>query len=67
MMVYDVTNKESFENIDNWLREINIHAGSDVVKLLVGTKTDKEVRAVSYEEGKSLADKMKVHYIETSA
>ncbi|CAL5992798.1 Rab1a [Hexamita inflata] len=67
MMVYDVTNRESFESIEMWLREINIHAGTDVVKLLVGSKIDKEGRVVSTEEGKNLADKMGIHFIETSA
>lgn len=46
MMVYDVTNRESFESIENWLKEVNIHAGPDVVKLLVGTKIDKDGRVV---------------------
>lgn len=67
MMVYDVTSRESFESIEMWLREINIHAGTDVVKLLVGTKTDKEGRVVTTEEGQSLADKMGIKFIETSA
>lgn len=67
MMVYDVTNRESFESIENWLKEVNIHAGPDVVKLLVGTKTDKEGRVVATEEGQTLASKMGVRFIEVSA
>ena len=67
MMVYDVTNRDSFESIQMWLKEVNVHAGSDVVKLLIGTKSDKQGRVVTLEEGQNLAKQMNVMFLETSA
>ncbi|KAH0570275.1 Rab1a [Spironucleus salmonicida] len=67
MMVYDVTNRDSFESVEMWMREVNVHAGADVTKLLVGTKIDKEGRQVSVEEGQNLASKLNIKFIETSS
>jgi GTPase SAR1 family protein len=38
MLVYDVTQARSFENINKWLRNIDDHASDDVVKMLIGNK-----------------------------
>lgn len=68
IMVYDVSNQESFDNIMKWLNEINKYATDDVVKLLVGNKCDLESqREVSYKTGKALANELNVPFIETSA
>lgn len=68
MVVYDVTRKESFDSIQNWLSDVNAYAGADVSKLLVGTKTDKKSeREVSTEQGEQLAEKLGLNFIETSA
>ena len=67
MMVYDVTNKESFESVEMWMREVNVHAGGEVTKLLVGTKTDKDGRQVTQEQGKELAERLNVKFVETSS
>jgi len=68
ILVYDVTNRASFENIDkNWY--IEIKKGSPNISLiLVGNKIDlTENRVISREEGESLAEKLQLIYIETSA
>lgn len=68
IVVYDVTNRDSFENIKNWMNEITKYASENVNRLLVGNKSDMDSRrAVSYEEGKELADSMGINFIETSA
>lgn len=40
-MVYDVTNMESFNHVNDWLTEVNKFAPEDTCKLLVGNKSDK--------------------------
>lgn len=52
-MVYDVTDRDSFNNVKQWLSEIDRYASENVNKLLVGNKSDlTEKKAVSYEEAK---------------
>ncbi|MHA1319681.1 MAG: GTP-binding protein [Promethearchaeota archaeon] len=68
ILVYDVTNRSSFESIDkNWYREIK-KASPNIVLILVGNKIDLESkRVVSRDEGEALAQKLKLTYLETSA
>ena len=40
MLVYDITNEKSFENIKNWIRNIEEHASADVEKMILGNKCD---------------------------
>jgi len=52
VIVYDVTNPESFENAGKWMDEVRQERGDDVIVALVGNKTDMaEKRRVSREEG----------------
>ena len=68
MVVFDITNKESFENIPMWCEEIKKHASGSVKKILIGNKSDFDTRRqVEYSEAKELADSMNMTYIETSA
>ena len=68
ILVYDITDRESFNNIGNWLNEVKKHAGGQVVKLLVGNKCDlEEERVVSSVEGKEFADGLGIGFLETSA
>jgi small GTP-binding protein len=66
-LVYDVTDQKSFDNITNWMKQIENHAAKDVVKILVANKVDSEHRVVSEEEGKELAKEFGCPYFETSA
>lgn len=69
ILVYDVTNRASFENVMEWLKEIDIYStNDDAVKLLVGNKIDKTAeRKVSRDEAIQFARSQKMLYIETSA
>jgi hypothetical protein len=66
MIVYDVTNKASFENVKQWMQDLYRYAPEDVELLLVGNKCD-EVRAVDYQVAKEFADSAGIPLIETSA
>ena len=55
--MYDVTDRETFENVRTWIHEIEKYSVQGVCKILVGNKCDMEVqRQVSKEEGKEFAD-----------
>ena len=68
LVVYDITERESFENLNSWLIEIEKNANKNVYKLLIGNKCDlEEKRKVSYQEGKDFAESNGMKFIETSA
>ncbi|TFF88997.1 MAG: DUF4268 domain-containing protein, partial [Promethearchaeota archaeon] len=68
ILVFDVTNRKSFENIKIWHKEIKETAPPDIFLILVGNKIDLEdQRIVNVEEGEKLADELGLSYIETSA
>ena len=68
LLIYDVTEKDSFKNLSNWLIEIEKNANKNVLKVLIGNKTDlEEKRVISYNQGKEFADMNGIKYIETSA
>ena len=68
LLVFDVTEKESFESLNNWLIEIEKNANKNVVKILIGNKCDLEdKRVISYSQAKDFADSNGLNYVETSA
>uniref|UniRef100_A0AAQ4PKL7 small monomeric GTPase n=1 Tax=Gasterosteus aculeatus aculeatus TaxID=481459 RepID=A0AAQ4PKL7_GASAC len=68
MLVYDISNEKSFENIKNWIRNIEEHASSDVEKMILGNKCDmSDRRQVSKDRGEKLAIDYGVKFLETSA
>jgi Ras-related protein Rab-1A len=67
ILVYDVTNRSSFENLDYWLNEIKIYASPDVNIIIVGNKNDLVSRDVLTEEGIEFAESRGLTFIETSA
>lgn len=67
-MVYDITDLDSFNNLNTWLIEIEKNASKNVYKILVGNKSDLESeRKVSYDQGKEFAEQYGMKFIETSA
>lgn len=67
-MTYDVTDRESFSAIENWMNEVEKHSSHNISRILVGNKSDMvEARQVSTDEGKELADHFNVRFLETSA
>lgn len=68
ILVYDVTNEESFGHVKYWLGEIKKNGNENVYKMIVGNKADlSEKRAISFEEGKAFANEVNIPFIETSA
>ena len=68
LLVYDITNYESFKNAEKWFKEVKEHAEPHLVTLLIGNKNDlEETRAVKTEEGSEFAEKQGLGFVETSA
>ena len=68
LVVYDITDRESFENLNSWLIEIEKNANKNVFKILIGNKCDLEdKRKVTFQEGKDFADSNGMKFLETSA
>lgn len=68
IVVYDVTDKESFNHVPEWLNEIDKYACENVHKLLFGNKSDLTAkRVVSTEQGKEFAESQGIEFLETSA
>mmetsp|Transcript_4782 Transcript_4782/g.17179 ORF Transcript_4782/g.17179 Transcript_4782/m.17179 type:complete len:204 (-) Transcript_4782:1707-2318(-) len=68
IVVYSITDRESFENVKKWLSDIDRFAAPDVNKLLVGNKSDlASARQVEEAEGRELAKSLGIPFIETSA
>ncbi|XP_026523189.1 ras-related protein Rab-37 isoform X2 [Pseudonaja textilis] len=68
LLLYDITNKVSFDSIRAWLTEIHEYAQKDVVIMLLGNKADmSSERVIRTEDGESLAREYGVPFMETSA
>ena len=68
IVVYDVTDQESFNNVKQWLNEIDRYANENVNKLLVGNKSDLSTkRVVDQETAAEFAGQLNIPFLETSA
>jgi len=68
LLVYDVTNKQTFLNMKRWIDDVRSHRGNDVILMIIGNKIDLEhKRAVSKEEGENLAKDLETLFMEVSA
>ena len=67
-VVYDITNRNSFDNIRSWIEDCKKHSPKTVFLVLIGNKNDLESsRKVSYDEGEDFAKKYGMLFYETSA
>ena len=67
-IVYDITEKESYNHIESWITECKKIAPETTLLVLIGNKNDlNENREVSYDEGLKMAEKFKMLFFETSA
>uniref|UniRef100_A0A8D0AM60 RAB41, member RAS oncogene family n=1 Tax=Sander lucioperca TaxID=283035 RepID=A0A8D0AM60_SANLU len=69
VVVYDITNLNSFQQTSKWIDDVRTERGSDVIIMLVGNKTDlaDKSRQITTEEGEQRAKELNVMFIETSA
>ena len=67
ILVYDCTEEATFNNIQNWLKQIEAHASVGVAKVLVANKTDLPNRVITQERGQALAEEFGLKFFETSA
>ena len=68
MVTYDLTDRESFSAIENWMNEVEKNASDNISRILLGNKSDLEdARKVTTDEGKDLSEHYNVRFIETSA
>ena len=67
LLLYNITDRESFESLNSWLIDIEKNTKKDVCKILVGTNCDLEdERKVTYQEGKEFATSNEMRFIEVS-
>ena len=67
LFVYDITKKESFDEIDDWLERLNKDENNNRPHILIGNKSDlNDLRKISIEEGMKLANEKNMHFYETS-
>ena len=68
LVVYDITNKFTFESVDKWVQDLNSYGDKNLTLLLVGNKSDlEEKRQVNKEDGEEKAKSFGLGFIETSA
>uniref|UniRef100_A0A1A9ZE49 Ras-related protein Rab-21 n=1 Tax=Glossina pallidipes TaxID=7398 RepID=A0A1A9ZE49_GLOPL len=68
ILVYDITDEDSFQKVKNWVKELKRMLGSDIVLTIAGNKTDLEnERTVPFEDALDYADSVGAYYFETSA
>ena len=67
ILAYDCTDENSFANVRSWVKQIEVHASPNVVKVLIGNKCDRADKKIEASRAKGLADEYKMAFFETSA
>ena len=67
ILVYSVTDPQSYENVENWIKQIHEHSETDIIKFLVGNKCDLQEKKIEFERGVKMANKFNMDFMEVSA
>ena len=68
LLIYDVTNIQTYENVKNWISQIKQESSPHIVIYIIGNKIDRsEDRKIQTEQGQKLADEFNLDFFETSA
>lgn len=68
LLVYDITKRQTFDNVHRWIRELRDHADSNIVIMMAGNKADlNHLRSVPAKDAQILAEKEGLSFVETSA
>lgn len=68
IFVYDITDENTFKNVEYWIQNVNDNTSNNINKILIGNKSDKiDYRIVDKLKGFELAKKYSMNFIETSA
>ena len=68
LLTFDLTNLDTFNQIEAWIKQLNENAQKDICKILVGNKVDKtKNRVVSFEEANKLAETIKGYEIKIAS
>ena len=68
IVVYDVTDRKSFNSIPQWLNEIELNATPNIIKIMIGNKADAvETKEISTDQAIEFAQKNDMKFFETSA
>ena len=67
MIIYDVTSRKSFENIELWLEDIDKYLHHKCILMLLGNKCDSSQREVPFEQGQQKAKQLDIGFMEISA
>lgn len=66
ILVFDMNVEKSIDNVPHWIRQINLHAGCNIPKILVGNKCDREIK-VSQEKIDEICNEHQMEFFRTSA
>lgn len=68
LLIYDITDRETYSSLENWLIEIEKNSSQNVLKILIGNKSDlNDQRVISIDEGQKFANINGMKFMETSA
>ncbi|KQK10572.1 hypothetical protein BRADI_2g54950v3 [Brachypodium distachyon] len=68
LLVFDITKRQTFDNVQRWLRELRDHADANIVVMMVGNKSDlNHLRSVPEEDSQAFSEKESLSFLETSA
>ena len=68
LLVYDISRRITFENIDNWIIDLRTNGDKDILIILIGNKSDlNSKREVNKDEAENKAEQYNIAFLETSA